>query len=124
MSAEAIEGLMFDDSFERSKVYFTTLQLLRIFSDIIRGTGQDLQDNRSERDPSIFSEKYFGNIRRYWGELAEPEIDLLKKSWDLVLKHQDSAEKGLLLRIAGKTAEISAYSWGSVRPNPRFFGSR
>jgi hypothetical protein len=35
---------MFDHSFKRSALYFSTLQILRIFAQSIRGTEEDLKE--------------------------------------------------------------------------------
>jgi len=102
MNAETIEELMFDDSFTRSKLYFQTLQLLRLFSNLISETGQDLDND----DLDLFTEDVFARMRQCWGSEASKDIDILESNWEIVMKHQKELEKKLLSRIESKTAEV------------------
>ncbi|KAK4200949.1 hypothetical protein QBC40DRAFT_306385 [Triangularia verruculosa] len=104
---EASSRLMFDTSFERSRVYFKTLQMLRIFADAIRETGRDLQ----ELDPEKLIQ---GNFRRagydvhYFMRQEPLEDKALWNNWKILLKSQQRAEEKLLRRITEKTEEITS----------------
>jgi len=102
MNGEIIEELMFDDSFTRSKLYFQTLQLLRLFSNLIPETGQDLDNN----DLDLFTKDIFTRMRYCWGSEASKDIELLESNWEIVLKHHKELEKKLVSRIESKTAEV------------------
>ncbi|KAE9376641.1 hypothetical protein N431DRAFT_501450 [Stipitochalara longipes BDJ] len=93
---------MFDKSFARSKLYFTTLQLLRIFSDMIRETGRELRDTSEY----FFSEKFYLKMRSHWG--GPENIQDLVESWKGILSLHQAAEEKLLDRIQSKTAEIES----------------
>lgn len=42
LTSDEIKKWIFDDNFERSKLYFTVLQILRIFGEYIRTMAADL----------------------------------------------------------------------------------
>ncbi|KAK0672418.1 hypothetical protein QBC41DRAFT_25013 [Cercophora samala] len=104
---ETSSRLMFDTSFERSRVYFKTLQMLRIFADAIRETGRDLQ----EMDPEKLIQ---GNFRRAGYDVRdilrqEPlEDKALWNNWKILLDFQQQTEEKLLRRITEKTEEITS----------------
>ncbi|KAK0708849.1 hypothetical protein B0T21DRAFT_428104 [Apiosordaria backusii] len=106
-TSETSSRLMFDTSFERSRVYFKTLQMLRIFADAIRETGRDLQ----EMDPEKLIQ---GNFRRAGRDVhyflrQEPlEDKSLWDNWKILLDFQQAAEEKLLRRITEKTEEITS----------------
>ncbi len=112
---------MFDSSFDRSRVYFKTLEMLRIFGDTIRETGRDLQ----ELDPNRL---LHGNFRRAGWDVRdflreEPLKDkALWRNWQTLSEFQVAAEQRLLRRIAEKTEEIKSLRDGvstSVSLNDR-----
>ncbi|KAK4176626.1 hypothetical protein QBC36DRAFT_6307 [Triangularia setosa] len=103
---ETSSRLMFDTSFERSRVYFKTLQMLRIFADAIRETGRDLR----EMDPEKLVQ---GNFRRAGYDvhdfLKEPlEDKAIWNNWKILLDFQQQTEEKLLRRITEKTEEITS----------------
>jgi hypothetical protein len=100
---------MFDSSYARSRVYFKTLEILRIFADMIRETGRNLQ----EMDPapllqsSVSAARPPSNVRLFFRE--DPAKDqALKENWRLLSEFQREAEGRLLQKIAEKTEEIKS----------------
>ena len=98
---------MFDTSYARSRVYFKTLEILRIFGDIIRETGRDLQ----EMDPERLLQGSFlragWDVRYFLRE--EPATDkALWKNWRILSEFQKGAEERLIRRINEKTEEIKS----------------
>ncbi|KAK4151153.1 hypothetical protein C8A00DRAFT_17399 [Chaetomidium leptoderma] len=107
LSDEASNSLMFDSSFARSRAYFKTLEILRIFGDIIRETGRDLQ----EMDPERLLQ---GSFRRAGWDVRyflrdDPVTDkALWENWRILSEFQVGAEGRLLRRITEKTEEIKS----------------
>jgi len=98
---------MFDSSFARSRVYFKTLEMLRIFGDIIRETGRDLQ----EMDPDRLLQGSFrraGWDARYFLREDPVKDKALWENWRILSEFQAAAEDRLLRRIAEKTEEIKS----------------
>ena len=95
---------MFDESFGRSKLYFTTLQMLRIFFDLIHEHGQEL------RDASLynFDQKHYDPAAIKSCGIGSEEPSALAALWKDILRVQQARGKGLLARIASKTAEIES----------------
>ena len=98
---------MFDTSYARSRVYFKTLEMLRIFGDIIRETGRDLQ----EMDPERLLQGSF--LRAGWDVRYflrdDPATDkALWKNWRILSEFQKGAEERLIRRINEKTEEIKS----------------
>ncbi|KAI1119853.1 hypothetical protein F5Y10DRAFT_273656 [Nemania abortiva] len=95
-----IDTWMFDKTeFERSKLYVTILQILRIFGECIRTVSDDLclLDDVFLRDP------YFpmDNMRPH-------EIQIMRSNWELVKEFQKNAEEIILGRILQKTEEVKS----------------
>ena len=89
---------MFDDSFERSALYFSVLQLLRIFTEWIHGTGRDLELCATETSESNLLNNAF-----------EPEeLEQISKNWKIITSHYSEVERRLLLRIGEKTEEVKS----------------
>ncbi|KAI0436224.1 hypothetical protein F4803DRAFT_243147 [Xylaria telfairii] len=81
-----LDRLMFDGpKFERSRSYFATLQLLRIFSDHIKETRRDVE---------------------WIIDKIDMEKQELLNEWKETLNHLKSAEERLLQRIDTKTEDI------------------
>jgi hypothetical protein len=99
---EVIEDLMFDESFGRSKLYFTTLQMLRVFSDVISETRRELQYLSVHH----YNKEIYYQLSEYWD--AKTDVEGLIASWERILSLQEAAEKKLLDRIASKTVEIES----------------
>ncbi|EAQ85673.1 predicted protein [Chaetomium globosum CBS 148.51] len=119
LSDETSNRLMFDTSYARSRVYFKTLEILRIFGDIIRETGRDLQ----EMDPERLLQGSFlragWDVRYFLRE--EPATDkALWKNWRILSEFQKGAEERLIRRINEKTEEIKSLRDGSIFGTPLF----
>ncbi|KXX77813.1 hypothetical protein MMYC01_205953 [Madurella mycetomatis] len=107
LSDESSSNLMFDTSFVRSRLYFKTLEMLRIFADNIRETGRDLQ----EMDPERLlqgSFRHAGYDVRYFLKDDPAQDKALWENWEILSNFQQKAEDGLLRRIAEKTEEIKS----------------
>ncbi|KAK3296687.1 uncharacterized protein B0H64DRAFT_390089 [Chaetomium fimeti] len=107
LSDETSNRLMFDTSYARSRVYFKTLEMLRIFGDTIRETGRDLQ----EMDPERLLQGSF--LRAGWDARYflrdDPATDkALWKNWRILSEFQKGAEERLMRRITEKTEEIKS----------------
>ncbi len=94
--------LMFDDDFRRSKVYFESLQILRIFGQVIRETGRGMRGLH----PEIASTSGWG-----MPDIDKIALDNWKILWDFYLEK----EKHFLQRIAEKTEEIEGLRGGVSR---------
>ncbi|OTB16432.1 hypothetical protein K445DRAFT_58648 [Daldinia sp. EC12] len=88
---------MFDSTFERSRLYFTVLQALRIFSEWIEESARELQQLKQDFDANI----QFNMARR--------EIDEL---WDKVIAIHGASSKSLIDRIEKKEEEIKSFRDG------------
>ncbi|KAK4247913.1 hypothetical protein C7999DRAFT_31725, partial [Corynascus novoguineensis] len=103
------EQLMFNSSYTRSKIYFRTLEILRIFGDMVRETGRTIRS----MDPKYLAQ---GSIPRHLGSLdfrlvlpEDPFQDkALWENWRILSEFHQGAEERLLKRIAEKRAEINA----------------
>lgn len=82
---------MFDYSFQRSRVYFRLLQILRIFFDSVRETGVRLHNMRPEN-----------TLKSGYDDKA------IQKNWNTIVTYQAEIEKRLLQRIMEKTEEIKS----------------
>jgi len=92
--------LMFDDGFERSRLYFTILQILRIFGECIRTVSEDLRtlNGLFHTLPAGFPQN----------SLTPYEKLVLKSNWELVTIHQKEVEGMLLQRVFLKTEELKS----------------
>ncbi|KAN0117066.1 hypothetical protein V8E51_003043 [Hyaloscypha variabilis] len=93
---------MFDESFGRSKLYFTTLQMLRVFSDVISETRRELQYLSVHH----YNKEIYYQLSEFWD--AKTDVKGLIASWGRILSLQEAAEKKLLDQIASKTVEIES----------------
>jgi len=98
---------MFDASFKGFRVYFQTLELLRIFGDAIRETGQDLQT----LDPAGFRAR--GTKLSDWDAMFRfllpenpAEDEALRQKWEILLDFQQRAARHLLGQMNQKIEEI------------------
>ena len=90
----AVESLMFDDSFTRSQIYFSFLQLLPSLRDWISETGTDLE--------------YFGTLLDREYKRASPESQkTLRDNWEKTMMYFSEAEARLHRRITIKTEELT-----------------
>ena len=99
---------MFDSSFERSRVYFNSLQLLRIFGQTIRSTRQGIRQLAPESFPNRID-----GIPSYGRPFILPrsnpgEDKILLANWKILWGFYVEAESELLGRLAEKTEEIKS----------------
>jgi hypothetical protein len=104
---------MFDKSFRRSEVYFTYLQLLRIFDLWIRKLSPSLKKLRQDM-PEFLSE-----------DDVDPDGDHIRgreELWENVFEQATEAETNLLKRIAVKAEELKSLRDGVSHPpnTPRY----
>jgi len=92
------ESLMFDNSFQRSRVYFEVLQMLRLFSNYIEATGSDLQASGLDEVFKPVSQPT---------PVKESE-QILHNNWELLKSHQNEAQERLLKRISMKMEEVKS----------------
>ncbi|KAK7745091.1 hypothetical protein SLS62_009955 [Diatrype stigma] len=107
-------AMMFDSSFARTRLYFTVLQALRIFSEWIQESERALQQLRSNFDKVVHSATKQRNSRDEWGFDGVPppfkrEID---EMWNGLLAYHSSSAKCLLGRIEKKNEEIKSFRDG------------
>lgn len=111
---DAIEELMFDDSFRRSKHYFELLQVLRIFTDLVDETRRNLDEVGRY---FVDSNKASSFLSPLDAPRRDREFRALKANWDVITRFHNEAEKLLLQRIAAKIDEIKSLRDG-VSSNP------
>jgi len=100
MGWEASERLMFDTSFQRSRIYFKTLQLLRIFTQMIE---------RTRRDVERFNPHSSGSILPLMNPSDKPTEDAtLLANWDILWGFYSEKEEYLLKRLLNKTEEVKS----------------
>jgi len=111
------EKLMFDTSFARSRIYFKSLQLLRIFSQTIRSTRTGIRS----LDPVRFKKgKWDGRFstsanRPFISPESNPDEDeILLANWKILWGFYVEAESRLLAQIAEKTDEIKSLRDGVI----------
>jgi hypothetical protein len=101
---------MFDNnSFSRSELYFTILQLLRISSEWIRGGMEDLE-SLVEASLWYYELPYVGNrAKRSPDDPTTSNVSrVLQQNWKNVISHQKNLCKPLLDRIEKKTEEVKS----------------
>ncbi|KAK4034311.1 hypothetical protein C8A01DRAFT_18865 [Parachaetomium inaequale] len=113
LSDETSNDLMFDSSYARSRIYFKTLGILRIFGDAIRETGRDVQEMDPRRLLQGSLPQGGSFLRAGWDVRfflkEDPAMDkALWENWRILSEFQRKAEERLLLQIAAKTEEIKS----------------
>jgi hypothetical protein len=112
---------MFDSTFDRSRAYFKTLEMLRIFGDTVCETGRDLQEMDPERLLQGSFRRAGWDVRYFLRE--DPTKDTaLWENWRVLAEFQEKAEKRLLRRIAEKTEEIKSLRDGVSDDRARMIG--
>jgi len=102
MGWETSESLMFDTSFQRSRIYFKTLQLLRIFTQMIERTRRDVEELNPRASVS-------GPILPLTKPRDRPTEDAaLLANWDILWGFYTQKEEYLLKRILNKTEEVKS----------------
>jgi hypothetical protein len=101
---------MFDNnSFTRSELYFATLQLLRISSEWIRGSMEDLESLAQGTEIYLFEiQAYLRPERDDHDPTTANVARVLRQNWKNVLAHQKRLGKPLLDRIEKKTEEVKS----------------
>ncbi|KAI1452189.1 hypothetical protein F4805DRAFT_471046 [Annulohypoxylon moriforme] len=105
---------MFDSTFERSKLYFTVLQILRVFSEWIQESERELQQLRRDFDVNIQSTTARrGSIASNHGT-APPAMFMkeIDEAWEELIALHNSSSKSLLDRIEKKEMEIKSFRDG------------
>ncbi|RWA05198.1 hypothetical protein EKO27_g9912 [Xylaria grammica] len=99
LNPKEMDKWMFDDNFERSRLYFTVLQILRIFGDCIRTVSDDLRD---------LDGLFLGDPDFPMRHMRQGELHALRSNWESVRDAHRKAEQGLLGRILYKTEEVKS----------------
>ncbi|KAE9372640.1 hypothetical protein N431DRAFT_244483 [Stipitochalara longipes BDJ] len=99
LEPKQISKWMFDLDFDRSRLYFTVLQVLRIFGECIRAVSADLSPFDRLFSPSTSSS--------YW-DVSTDELLAYSSNWKSVTKHQKDTEERLLRRLLDKTEEVKS----------------
>ncbi|KAK3319560.1 hypothetical protein B0T19DRAFT_268969 [Cercophora scortea] len=106
-----MESLMFDGSFQRSKLYFKLLQTLRIFhNNVAKPRGALDQLGPAFTDSDRLKRILFGitDSNSSTDPMIEQEVEDVKANWEKVMRYYDDNERLLLERIAAKTEEIKS----------------
>jgi hypothetical protein len=124
MNHNESERLMFDSSFERSRIYFKTLQVLRIFSQTVKSTRRTVYTLAPERIPKVFSVRTGTRRPFIHPDTNATDDKILMANWKILWSYYLESEKQLLQRIAEKTEEIKSLRDGvshAITP-PTCFG--
>lgn len=110
-------AMMFDSSFARSRLYFTVLQALRIFSEWIQESERALQQLRGDFDKAVHSVTKQRNGGDEWssGEGPLPFKREIDEMWNDLLAYHGSSSRCLLGRIEKKNEEIKSFRDGVSR---------
>jgi hypothetical protein len=100
LNSKQITKWMFDLDFRRSRLYFTVLQILRIFGESIRTASADLKTL-----DSLFSTREL--YRSGWPP-SDDELLAFSSNWESITEQQKKAEETLLRRILDKTEEVKS----------------
>ncbi|KAI0855033.1 hypothetical protein F4860DRAFT_57676 [Xylaria cubensis] len=98
-----IEKWLFDDNFERSRLYLTILQTLRIFGEYISTVSHDLR---------LLDDVFLKNTDFPMYKMSRRELQALRSNWELVRETQKKVEQDLLSRISSKTEEVKTFRDG------------
>jgi hypothetical protein len=99
LETKQIADWMFDLDFERSRLYFTILQILRIFGECIRTVPMDLRALDSIFPHNWFDDSFHPNA---------DELRDLGSNWSYITSNQKEAEERLLQRLSDKTDEVAS----------------
>ena len=109
MDPTQVSEWMFDLDFKRSSLYFTLLQVLRIFGEYVSTVSEDLKSLSS-----VFLDPANG-LPFY--DPRPDEVSNIESNWKLVIQLQKDAEERLLTRLLDKTEEVKSLRDG-VCPLP------
>jgi hypothetical protein len=96
---------MFDDEFKRSELYFGALQLLRVSSDWIEETMEDLKSSHMSCIEGLETTRGFITNDC---ELRDEDIKLLDSAWQKLRNKKGDDYKTLLQRIKRKRKEVES----------------
>ncbi|KAI0885813.1 uncharacterized protein GGS22DRAFT_199974 [Annulohypoxylon maeteangense] len=91
------DRLMFDNSFQLSRLYFNVHQLLRVINDWIEESVIDLKAIRQE---------WLKNRNNLGFHLDKRELRMIEKNWDTVISDIDTRAKGLIDRVNRRTQDV------------------
>jgi hypothetical protein len=97
LDSDQVTKWMFDFDFKQSRLYFTILQILRIFGECIRTLSADIKAL-----DGLF------NVRQGLMPSTPKERLAFSSNWKHITKHQKDAEERLLRRLSDKTEEIES----------------
>lgn len=98
-------GVIFDKSFQRSRLYFEVLQHLSLFRDRIRETGHNLKTILGNTD--FFADRNLGEV--FGPDFHDGQYhEIVRDNWAIMTKYQEEAERRLLNRILEKTEEVES----------------
>ncbi|KAI1799094.1 hypothetical protein F4811DRAFT_128712 [Daldinia bambusicola] len=105
---------MFDSTFDRSRLYFTVLQTLRIFSEWIQESERELQQLKQDFDTNIqFSMARRGSIgSRDSSETPNSFMENIDETWGKVIAIHRASSKSLIDRMEKKEEEIKSFRDG------------
>lgn len=104
MSRKTSETLMFDSGFERSRIYFKTLQILRIFTQMIERTRRDVE----LFNPQVSVSDWMLPLMRSKYNRTRGEDAALLANWDILWSFYVQKEEYLLRRLLNKTEELKS----------------
>ncbi|KAI0451715.1 hypothetical protein F5B21DRAFT_364515 [Xylaria acuta] len=99
LNLEKINMCMFDNDFERSKLYVTILQVLRIFSEFIGTVSDDLR---------LLDDLFLKNDNFPMPDMRPDELRIMRSNWESVKEFQKQTEERLLGRISQKMEEVKS----------------
>ena len=112
MDPKQIAKWMFDPDFQRTRLYITILQILRIFGECIRTVSADIRAL-----DSLFLKKLTPGMPQWRSD----KILALNSNWNFIIKQQKNAEERLLRRLLDKTEEVKSLQDGVQYYNPPLF---
>ncbi|KAK0652517.1 hypothetical protein B0T16DRAFT_387769 [Cercophora newfieldiana] len=108
MEDEKREKLMFDSSFERSRTYFQTLQVLRIFSQTIKSARNSIRTLAPDYLPKTHSPRSWIARPLIHPSSNPTEDKILMANWKILWDFYVESEKQLLQRVTEKTEEVKS----------------
>lgn len=99
MNTDEISKWMFDGNFERSRIYFTILQILRVFGECIRTVSEDLR---------TLDDLFYKPHKGFPQNFVDDELLVLRSNWESIIKHQKVVEERLFGRVLNKTEEVKS----------------
>lgn len=111
---------MFDSTFERSKLYFTVLQTLRIFTEWIQESEREVQQLKRDFDLNIQSHtsRHGSTASSCVSSPPDNFMNEIDEAWDELVNMHGSSSKYLLDRIEKKEVEIKSFRDGVRSDHP------